>query len=167
MANLDLQKNCFVCNENKDIELFYKHTKMADGHLNKCIDCCKQYEKNRRIVCDAPRINDARRYYKNDHRKTKIRKSDEKWRYNDDNKKVMTQKQKDFRAKNPEKYKARTIVRGAIRNGSLVRKNCSVCGDKKSQAHHPNYNEPLNVVWLCSACHGKEHRKYDVEKLFM
>jgi ribosomal protein L34E len=25
------------------------------------------------------------------------------------------------------------------------------------QAHHPNYDYPLQVVWLCSRCHSRLH----------
>lgn len=36
------RKKCFKCGKVKDTELFYKHSKMKDGHLNKCIECCKK-----------------------------------------------------------------------------------------------------------------------------
>jgi hypothetical protein len=35
-------KECFKCGVSKSLDSFYKHKKMKDGHLNKCIDCTKK-----------------------------------------------------------------------------------------------------------------------------
>jgi hypothetical protein len=53
------------------------------------------------------------------------------------------------------------VVR-ALKRGSLVRPDeCSHCGAVAStdpiQALHPDYSKPLDVVWLCRACHRREH----------
>lgn len=36
-------KICFCCNETKELDLFPTHKQMADGHLNKCKACIKEY----------------------------------------------------------------------------------------------------------------------------
>lgn len=45
----------------------------------------------------------------------------------------------------------------AVRGGRLIREPCSVCGSPKSQAHHPDYSRPLDVLWLCQSHHHQQH----------
>lgn len=48
-------------------------------------------------------------------------------------------------------------VSNAIANGSLKRLPCVKCGARDSEAHHEDYNLPLDVVWLCKGCHVERH----------
>lgn len=48
-------------------------------------------------------------------------------------------------------------VGAAIRSGSLVRKPCEVCGTDKVDAHHEDYDRPLDVRWLCRKHHKQAH----------
>lgn len=59
----------------------------------------------------------------------------------------------------PLKDNARQAVHYAVRKGRLTKpKECSRCGGKQRiQAHHKDYEKPLDVVWLCEQCHRQEH----------
>lgn len=62
-----------------------------------------------------------------------------------------------------EKQRANTAVNEAKRKGLLAQpEHCESCGFgfARLHAHHRDYAKPLAVVWLCPACHMKEHRKY-------
>ena len=65
----------------------------------------------------------------------------------------------DYWARNPEKRAARHAVAYAIQTGRLRKEPCARCGSTlRLHAHHHDYSKPLEVTWLCSLCHGKEHR---------
>ena len=63
---------------------------------------------------------------------------------------------------------AHNKVEKAVKRGELVRPTvCSECGgagqdyrDGRSsiQAHHDDYNKPLDVRWLCQPCHHEWHK---------
>ncbi len=57
-----------------------------------------------------------------------------------------------------EKHKARWKVNRAIASGRLIKEPCA-CGSTKVQAHHDDYAKPLDVSWLCIACHSAEHAR--------
>lgn len=60
--------------------------------------------------------------------------------------------------KHPKKLAARRAVTYAVKTGKLVKRPCEGCGNPLAQAHHEDYEKKLDVRWLCSECHGKEHR---------
>lgn len=62
------------------------------------------------------------------------------------------------RQKFPNETKVRSMANHAIRDGKLTRQPCEVCGEKQTQAHHDDYNNPLEVRWLCVKCHNEWHR---------
>lgn len=63
---------------------------------------------------------------------------------------------------------AQNILEKAIERGEVTRPTvCESCGDSgqsyrdgraQIQAHHPDYNKPLDVMWLCKSCHHEWHR---------
>ena len=55
-------KVCRECNQEKPLCAFYKHSKMADGHLNKCAECVKdRVKKHRNANIEKVRQYDKKR----------------------------------------------------------------------------------------------------------
>lgn len=79
-----------------------------------------------------------------------------------------TQNNKKWRANNPQKAKAHSIVNEAIRTAKLVKPSkCSCCNlEKEVQAHHEDYEKPLQIIWLCSTCHSNLHKQKRIENGF-
>jgi len=64
---------------------------------------------------------------------------------------------KSFRQRHPEKRAAHKIVEKALRAGTLAKQQCSVCGSTKSESHHEDYTQPLEVIWFCRQHHSAHH----------
>lgn len=61
--------------------------------------------------------------------------------------------------RHPDKVAARKMVYEAIRQEDLERKPCEECGSTENvQAHHEDYDRPLDVTWLCFDCHQELHK---------
>jgi hypothetical protein len=129
-------KQCYECGEVKSLSDFPYHPDMKDGHLN----LCKLCNRRRARQCYA---NSIERYHINDKKRSQdpIRKINK------------LQYAKDSRKKHPERYKATTMLNNAVRDGRIKRLPCRICGNPKSEGHHSNYSKPLEVDWLCFACH--------------
>tara|TARA_Y100000310_G_scaffold285220_1_gene308535 strand:+ start:270 stop:974 length:705 start_codon:yes stop_codon:yes gene_type:complete len=62
--------------------------------------------------------------------------------------------------------RAGNLAEKAIRRGALVPQPCEMCGAtgkmadgrNRIQAHHDDYNKPLNVRWLCQEHHHEWHK---------
>jgi len=73
-----------------------------------------------------------------------------------------TQKSADWRAANRDTYNAHGRARGAVARalakGVLVRQPCERCERVDTQAHHDDYDKPLDVRWLCPPHHREADR---------
>jgi len=139
-------KECFKCKTVKPLEEFYKHSMMADGHVNKCKVC------NKKDVCDHREKNlEKVRAYDRDRGKNPIRIAS------------SGEITKAWRAEDTRRSKAQSSVSNAIRNGTLFREPCIRCGNPKSHGHHEDYDKPLDVMWLCAPCHKQRHKELKEE----
>ena len=88
-------KICFKCGIEKEIDAYYVHKQMADGHLNKCIECTKKDATNVRnrnidyyLEYDRTRANNPNRvearlkYSQTEIGKQRLRASSDKWAIN-------------------------------------------------------------------------------------
>lgn len=128
-------KKCFKCGVERPLSEFYKHSGMADGHLNKCKECTKSDVKSRRRNNDSVREYDRKR-----------------------GNRQGSQYCREYRRKYPNKYTAHSAVNNAVRNGKLLKIEICECGSTfHVEAHHDDYLKPLEVRWLCAMCHKRWH----------
>lgn len=133
-------KRCFKCGVEQPFTSFYKHPKMADGHLGKCKECTKKDTTANRLA----KIEHYRQYDKmraaQPHRM-----------------KLRDRVAKEYAQQYPNRRRANNAVSNALKAKKIERWPCQVCGDPKSVAHHPDYDNPLGVVWLCQVHHKAAH----------
>jgi len=137
-----MTKKCFKCRKIKPIGQFYRHLKMADGHLGKCKNCTK---KDAKIRYYSKAGREACRAY-------------EKKRFHDPERKAKIKEySRNMRIRRPGVYKARMALSHAVRDGRVIKLPCEVCGNPNSQGHHKDYRKKLTVQWLCF----KHHREIE------
>lgn len=56
-----------------------------------------------------------------------------------------------------KRRKARSTLNHHLRDKGLERPSCEVCG-AKAEAHHDDYDKPLDVRWLCFKHHRAHHK---------
>lgn len=140
-------KECFKCKTVKLLLEFYKHSMMADGHLNKCKECTKKDANNHR-----------------NNNLEKIRAYDRDRAKNPDRSKAAAAVSKLWRQADKRRSACHNAVNRAIRSGRLVRLPCERCGEENSCAHHEDYDKPLEVMWLCQPCHKQRHKEINGDK---
>jgi hypothetical protein len=82
--------------------------------------------------------------------------------------KVLTVKrksQKKYRKNNPLKTKAHNLINKLLKDKTIFKKPCEVCGELKVNGHHEDYSKPHVVIWLCKDHHAERHRIIRKEKL--
>lgn len=131
-------KECFKCKVEKPLSDFYRHSKMADGHLNKCKECAKKDVKKHRRENDHVRGYDRKRGNRQD-----------------------SEYQREYRSKYPKKYAAHRWVGNALKRGELTKPETCECGSSFAvEAHHDDYDKPKEVRWLCAVCHKRWHAEH-------
>lgn len=134
-------KSCFKCGAEKPLSEFYRHSMMADGHLNKCKDCAKIDVRQHRL-----KNPEKVRAYDRERARLPHRRAQRK--------DVYTREWE----QHPDRMRARIMVSNAVRNGRLDKMPCAFCSSEEGlEAHHHDYTKPLDVTWLCKPCHRRFH----------
>jgi hypothetical protein len=124
---------CRSCTEEKPVSEFYA------SNQARCKECIRLSVRNNRL----DKIDYYRQYDRTrssmPHRLQKNKEIGARWR-----------------ATHPKRRTAQVAVNNAVRDGRLVQLPCLLCGGK-SEAHHVDYDAPLQVVWLCPAHHKQAH----------
>lgn len=133
-------KCCKKCRRTLPVDDFYVHSMMADGRLNFCKECVKARVRARHA--QAPEV---------------------RWTY--DQRRRLDPQRKELNARVTSAWKkehkkevcAQVAVHRALKKGLITKQPCWVCGAERSLAHHPDYDAPLSVVWLCEQHHRATH----------
>lgn len=133
------EKICFKCGRKKPLNDFYKHPKMADGHLNKCKSCTKadvsEYRESKPGNCLETRLKACKK------NPTKI---------------------------NARRAVEAAMHAGALVNPGVCFGCGCKPPEHRIEAHHHDYSKPLDIVWLCTPCHremDKRSRAHEQESV--
>ena len=152
------EKQCFKCGEVKPLADFYKHSRMADGHVNKCKSCNKKDVKENR----EKRIEYYSEYEKNRARLPHRVEARMLYSQTPEGKMAASRAKKKYCESNPIKRAAQIMAGNAVRDGRIEKPDsCSECGakPKRLHGHHDDYAKPLEVRWLCPMCHRDWHEE--------
>jgi len=143
-------KKCRKCGQIKLITEFYKTKKGGEARHP---DCKK---------CDHSKYNE---YLKNNPERRKAYRAKQPVRENhhtNENKAKVTASRMKYLGKKPGINLAWKKVNSAINAGKIIKPAaCESCGMKRRiiHAHHPDYKQPLLVMWLCPKCHKAAHNR--------
>lgn len=127
---------------------------------------CQAEKQRLRRARDGAAINHRKR--RDYHANVEIARaySREKYQRNKESERARKRAQRPKRSQaiaalGPAKLKQRRCiaqVREALAKGVLVRQPCERCGERSVNAHHDDYDRPLDVRWLCVPHHREWHR---------
>ncbi len=137
-------KTCKACKKRLSPGDFYKDARGKDGLYSVCKRCHNKKSDTRKME----------RYRSDEKYREKVKEKNRKY--------VRSEKFKEYCRKKyatdvryRKRVKCKGAVRRALKRGELVKKKC-FCG-KEAEAHHLDYNYPLEIMWLCREHHAKWH----------
>ena len=146
-------KKCKDCGRVLELDQFYVHSQMADGHLNKCKDCVRIRVGGHR-ECHLDRI---REYDRQRGRTQEHREATRRYAQTPEGRAISNRAKRAWIERNKLARAAHIILENALRDGRITKRACEVCGSKVAHGHHDDYAKPLDVRWLCSKHHAEHH----------
>lgn len=148
-------KRCPRCGEQKPVAFHNPTTQYCKS--------CNGERSRRWREANRKRYNAHQSAYRKAHfekARASERVSDAKRRQRPEVRAYYLEKYRRYGQANPEKRSAHSAVQAALKRGELERPAvCSSCGtgSRRIEAHHPDYDKPLEVIWLCTVCHRRDH----------
>ena len=150
------QKICTKCGKSLSIDNFYFRND-NQKFRNACKICtCENvrtnYQKN------LPDILERMRIY---HEKNKESVAKQKKEHYEKNKDKIIKRIRKYESENKEKVMAQKKIKYYKKRKYIIPPNeCQLCERKgKTEAHHPDYSKPLDIIWVCKYCHNRIHHK--------
>lgn len=153
-SSTEVKRTCKKCSEKKLLtEFTTTKTKGKLYYTYRCKACSylyrrKWYRKN---------LKKMRKYYREYEKDPKYYKQwcennpDYQNNYHKNRKKIDSEFRKQANCRAKTHY--------FVKKGKLKKQPCTKCGEEKAQVHHKNYNDPLDIIWLCKPCHLALHTK--------
>ena len=145
-------KKCWKCSVEKEVSEFSK------GYAQ-CKSCIYETKKLYRASKKGKEVRKKETINARLSGKKQIRQK----KYQKTEKGLLTEKMyREARLATPEgrtRMAAKNAVKYALKKGKIVKLPCFVCGEVKTEAHHPSYAQDMRlcVTWLCSAHHNEIH----------
>lgn len=138
-------KQCSTCKQVQPLSSFYSRKGASDGLRSQCKSC--HIEST--IRTRDPAIHRAA-----------VRRYTERLMATNPEKLRERRRRRKHRPYGP-KQRARLMLQRAAKKGLVTRPAaCERCGAKgRIHGHHHDYAKPLDVLWLCPACHVAEHMR--------
>lgn len=141
LYNAGMQE-CGRCGSEKPDESFTVNRARESGLAAWCRECMREYRLERGATREPGWV----------------RKTSDMQAYQREYRKKNREKYREYEKRRPTLVKrARWTVKEAVKTGKMVRWPCFLCGEV-ADAHHPAYDLPLAVTWLCKTHHREAHR---------
>jgi len=144
-------KRCRVCREKKPLTEFNRDRRNKDGRQSLC------------RVCDRAKTKaytEANPEKKREREKRRVgRRREYMRRWFERNREKVEERRKTLYS---DEIRARRKLRDAVQSGRVTKPECcEACGERLAplqiEGHHEDYSKPLEVIWLCRACHSALH----------